>query len=161
MTFDQFAYWIQGVFEGKTSLTSEQQIQLIKDHLKLVMTKVTPTYPPGTFDPVILPSTGAGDHWSIPRNPLQDLPTYIPPNPFSVGPICSSGTGTGGGGIATTTQLPPGSVTCGPGIRATFTGDSTGSTLECGKDSHDKRMGEIGEGLSRLIKSGKLDAKLC
>lgn len=96
MTADQFAYWVQGVFEGKTSLTSEQQIQLIKDHLALVMTKVTPVIQP----------LGSTDYWNIPRNPLQDLPTYVQPNPSTVGPLCSRGpiiNNCTTGGITTTT----------------------------------------------------------
>lgn len=43
MTPENFAYWLQGFFELTESkeLTSEQ-IQMIKEHLALVFTKVTP-----------------------------------------------------------------------------------------------------------------------
>lgn len=37
----EFTYWLNGVFEGKSSLPPEQQLRMIQDHLKLVMTKVT------------------------------------------------------------------------------------------------------------------------
>ena len=39
-----FTYWLNGFLElsGATTL-NEQQVQVIKEHLALVMTKVTPT----------------------------------------------------------------------------------------------------------------------
>jgi hypothetical protein len=46
MTPEQFAYWLQGFVElTETRQFSEQQTQIIKDHLKLVFDKRTPTYP--------------------------------------------------------------------------------------------------------------------
>lgn len=43
MNSQEFAYWLQGFFElnGSNKL-NEKQVQIIKDHLALVMTKVTP-----------------------------------------------------------------------------------------------------------------------
>lgn len=43
MTAEQFTYWLQGFFElsGATTL-NEQQVKIVKDHIALVMTKVTP-----------------------------------------------------------------------------------------------------------------------
>lgn len=43
-----FAYWLQGYFELTDSgqQMSAQQVQIIKDHLDLVFTKVTPNYTP-------------------------------------------------------------------------------------------------------------------
>jgi hypothetical protein len=43
MNSEQFTYWLQGFFElsGSTTLT-DSQVLAIKDHLKLVFTKVTP-----------------------------------------------------------------------------------------------------------------------
>jgi len=43
-----FAYWLQGYFELTDSgqQMSAQQVQIIKDHLDLVFTKVTPNYLP-------------------------------------------------------------------------------------------------------------------
>lgn len=50
MDHKDFCYWLQGYFEltPKGGLTSEQ-VEVIKDHLKLTMVKVTPgrtIYPP-------------------------------------------------------------------------------------------------------------------
>jgi len=41
---DNFAFWLQGFFElsGATTL-NEQQVQVVKEHLALVMTKTTPS----------------------------------------------------------------------------------------------------------------------
>ncbi len=46
MTPENFCYWLQGLFEvgGAESLNSAQT-QIVKDHLALVFTKVTPQYP--------------------------------------------------------------------------------------------------------------------
>lgn len=78
MTPENFAYLIQGMFEGKTSLTPEQQIQFITDHLKLVFNKVTPDLGAGIW----------GGDLVVPSNPLQDLP------------MCSTGQTTVSGNIA-------------------------------------------------------------
>lgn len=50
MTTTEFAYWLQGYFELTDSgqQMSAQQVQIIKDHLNLVFTKVTPNYVPLT-----------------------------------------------------------------------------------------------------------------
>ncbi len=43
MTPEQFVYWLNGFFElGKPVGLSAQQVESIKDHLALVMKKVTP-----------------------------------------------------------------------------------------------------------------------
>jgi beta-xylosidase len=43
MTSQEFCFWLHGFFEigGKSEITAEQA-QIIKDHLELVFTKVTP-----------------------------------------------------------------------------------------------------------------------
>ena len=43
MTAEQFTYWLQGFFElsGTTTL-NEQQVKVVKDHIALVLNKVTP-----------------------------------------------------------------------------------------------------------------------
>ena len=43
MSPENFAYWLNGFFEisGSKALT-EEQVQVLKDHLKLVLTKKTP-----------------------------------------------------------------------------------------------------------------------
>lgn len=43
MSFESFAYWLQGYFEiSGNSTLSDTQVQIIKDHLDLVFNKVTP-----------------------------------------------------------------------------------------------------------------------
>lgn len=43
MTPEQFTYWLQGFFElSPSGPLSEMQAQIIRDHLALVMKKVTP-----------------------------------------------------------------------------------------------------------------------
>lgn len=43
MTPEQFTYWLQGFFEiSNTNSLNENQVLIIKDHLKLVFNKVTP-----------------------------------------------------------------------------------------------------------------------
>jgi hypothetical protein len=45
MTAENFTYWLQGYLEvsGAKEL-NEEQLKVIQDHLKLVLTKVTTTY---------------------------------------------------------------------------------------------------------------------
>lgn len=44
MTPLEFCYWLQGTFElGNTRTLSETQVEILKQHLNLVFTKVTPT----------------------------------------------------------------------------------------------------------------------
>ena len=45
MTAEQFTYWLQGFMEtADPKSIDEKQTQIIKDHLALVFTKVTPDY---------------------------------------------------------------------------------------------------------------------
>lgn len=45
MTPENFCYWLQGFAEIQNPIEiTKEQVQVIKDHLKLVFTKVTPTY---------------------------------------------------------------------------------------------------------------------
>ena len=83
-----FAFWLTGFFElsGATTL-NEQQVQVIKEHLALVMTKVTPsTVTPQT--PVHLPYPPTYPTYPLPTNltipsfdgtnaPIIDVPTVI------------------------------------------------------------------------------------
>ena len=97
MTTKEFAYWLQGYFEisGAKEL-DERQVEVVKDHLALVFTKVTPdpgkhTNPLGPSLPIIHPMTN---------------PNILPPQPF--GPIevtCEST-----GGVSSDVKLP---ATCG------------------------------------------------
>ncbi|HBP2068952.1 TPA: hypothetical protein L5Y18_001728 [Pseudomonas aeruginosa] len=45
MTPEQFTYWLQGFVELNGAVPNETQWLQIKDHLKLVFEKRTPTYP--------------------------------------------------------------------------------------------------------------------
>ena len=45
MSPENFTYWLKGFFELTDSKTlTEEQVKIIKDHLKLALTKVTPEY---------------------------------------------------------------------------------------------------------------------
>ena len=53
MTPENFVYWLQGYFElndtagsGTLRLLREEQLKVIKDHLKLVLEKKTPAWIP-------------------------------------------------------------------------------------------------------------------
>ncbi|MCS7758614.1 hypothetical protein ACM7I9_09325 [Pseudomonas aeruginosa] len=45
MTPEQFAYWLQGFVELNGATPNETQWLQIKDHLKIVFEKRTPSYP--------------------------------------------------------------------------------------------------------------------
>ncbi len=121
MDATQFIYWLQGAIElGKMTKMDEEQVKILNNHIALVMTKVTVTYP---ASPLVFP----GDVIAPQYNPPMPVYPWSPQNPFGDGQIICQGT-TGGGGIASTTQLPPGS------IQATFTADSQASMLECAKE---------------------------
>lgn len=44
MTPEQFVYWLQGYAEISGSAPTEEQWQVVKDHLQLVFKKETPAY---------------------------------------------------------------------------------------------------------------------
>ena len=60
MSPENFVYWLNGFFEisGSKTLT-EEQVQVLKEHLKLVLTKKTPdiTITPRPFDTTPIPCT--------------------------------------------------------------------------------------------------------
>lgn len=44
MTGENFAYWLQGFFEiSQSDSLTKEQVEEIKNHLKLVFNKITPT----------------------------------------------------------------------------------------------------------------------
>ena len=56
MTEQQFCYWLQGYFElGQASELNTNQVQVVKDHLKLVFKKETPTYVQPSWETTIQP----------------------------------------------------------------------------------------------------------
>ena len=74
MTSEQLVYWLNGFFElsGATTL-NEQQVQVIKEHLALVLTKVTPsTVGSGT------PPQQTRGPYTFPVYPDPSVPWYKP-----------------------------------------------------------------------------------
>lgn len=46
MTATEFVYWLQGFFEiSNAEGMTKEQVQIVKDHISLVLTKVTPAAP--------------------------------------------------------------------------------------------------------------------
>jgi len=77
MTAEQFAYWLQGFMEvGQPRELNHDQIQVIKDHLKLVFEKKTPER---STEPVIVPKV-------VPTTtqPYTDPDWTWRPNPYTV-----------------------------------------------------------------------------
>jgi len=97
MTAEQFTYWLQGFFEINDPETlGARETQIIKDHLKLVFEKQTPTrlttvpntgitnppYPgPFTTNPCTVPNTPKTWEWDVPKNPFTV--TCTDDNPFN------------------------------------------------------------------------------
>jgi hypothetical protein len=74
MTTEQFTYWLQGFMEVANPTTlDEKQIQIIKDHLALVLDKQTPDRNTPTWTPEwpVIPGTTTPvvpyDHPAIPN----------------------------------------------------------------------------------------------
>lgn len=56
MTPENFIYWLQGKLEiGDTKTLNEQEVQVIKDHLNLVLKKETPVRTVKLPDTIITP----------------------------------------------------------------------------------------------------------
>lgn len=50
MTPENFVYWLQGVLEiGDVKKLNKEQVNIIKDHIKLVLNKVTPDRKTGVY----------------------------------------------------------------------------------------------------------------
>lgn len=86
MDATQFAYWMQGFVEmtNADSITPEQW-KMIKDHLALTMTKVTPAVHKEPQYCRRIPSTGP-----TPYLPFQQptTPQFLPHNPLKLEIIC-------------------------------------------------------------------------
>ena len=75
MTAEQFAYWLQGFMEvGQPRELNHNQIQVIKDHLKLVFEKKTPDRDLHGTEPIGVP------------NSTRPISPYISPNDWSINP---------------------------------------------------------------------------
>ena len=77
MNSEQFTYWLNGFFElsGAKEL-NEQQVKIIKDHIALVIKKVTPQ-----VDPLMPPFNPYNIGPYIPPSITSDK-IYIPANPI-------------------------------------------------------------------------------
>jgi hypothetical protein len=72
MTPENFCYWLQGFVEiGEPVTLSKQQLQVLKDHLKLVFDKKTPDYAPTSIGGIAYP---------VPSN-LGDSKPFVPFEP--------------------------------------------------------------------------------
>ncbi len=68
MTAEQFTYWLQGFFElsGTTTL-NEQQVKVVKDHIALVLNKVTPEYAVSGRDAILPKPDGTLKNIKVPN----------------------------------------------------------------------------------------------
>lgn len=74
MTAEQFVYWLQGFMEvGQPRSLNDGQIQVIRDHLKLVFDKQTPD------------RTNMTEIVGVP-NSTRPIQPYISPNDWSINP---------------------------------------------------------------------------
>lgn len=134
MTSEMFVYWLQGALEIMDPKTlDEKQIQVIKDHIALVLTKVTPDHSlignPNTFR----------IHPDIYNPPM---PVY-PWSPTAPTVIC--GSGTAGKGIWSG-DLPVDNTTA-AGTSGTLV-DTTGSTLATLTDEQKDKIRQAVDKLS-------------
>ena len=88
MTSDQFVFWLQGYLELSQHLNgpkdlNERQVEEIKSHLDLVLTKVTPNLPtqlPLFPSPYLLFLTDANTSLKRQSHCLQSAQTWAPAN---------------------------------------------------------------------------------
>ena len=83
MTPENFVYWLQGYFElndaivsmdpAKVEFIGPQQIKVIKDHLKLVLKKKTPSFP-FIFQPSLTPGVRLDPDPAYYRNFISPVP---------------------------------------------------------------------------------------
>jgi hypothetical protein len=90
MSPENFVYWLNGFFEisGSKTLT-EEQVRVLKDHLKLVLTKKTPDITianPGLVNGIVINPLYRGPEITCSTSDKIDL---------SKGPVCSTITSTG------------------------------------------------------------------
>lgn len=99
MTGQEFAYWLQGFFElTEGNKITSKQVKIIKDHLALVFTKVTPDHAQDlstakgpTLEQIVKDLIKAREHNGLPPggphthpNPNPMLPKDFPFNPFEI-----------------------------------------------------------------------------
>ena len=98
MTTKEFAYWLQGYFEisGAKGL-DERQVEVVRDHLALVFTKVTPDRVIDDTKPLRPPLP--------PFDPFHPIQPHLSYDPEGIKITCEST-----GGVSSDVKLP---VTCG------------------------------------------------
>ncbi len=90
MTPEAFCYWLQGALElGDMKEMSPEEVKIIKDHLKLVFDKLTPTYglntAPITMPPALRPFLeGVGGAQQAPYTVRDNTGSYLPPNGVTI-----------------------------------------------------------------------------
>lgn len=80
MTPEAFCYWLQGALElADMKEMSPEDVQKIKDHLKLVFDKLTPVYPAGIqLTPAVQPFyDGVGQQ--LVQRTVSNGTGYLPP----------------------------------------------------------------------------------
>lgn len=106
MNAQEFTYWLQGFFElSESNSLTEKQVEIIKDHLKLVFTKVTPDHSKE--------DKNVSDFQKI----LEELLKKQTPAPTSPLPYYPGITYPGVmPGMNPNPLVPPYTITCGPGM---------------------------------------------
>lgn len=90
MTTEQFCYWVQGFLEIQDPKNiTEEQVKIIKDHLNLVFTKLTPPYKITkiTFPETTPPLEPTTTPWIVPYDD-KTVPLWPTWKPYEI--ICSS-----------------------------------------------------------------------
>lgn len=79
MTAENFVYWLNGYFEiSNSDKLSKEQVQIVRDHLKLCFDKITPNRSIGYGIGNLSPEISDGIKWNIPLvapiHPLSNPP---------------------------------------------------------------------------------------
>lgn len=73
----QFVYWLQGFMElADVKKLNEKQVQVLKDHIALVLTKKTPDYEKASY-----PDEPKQARWIDPKLTCTTTPGFIPSSP--------------------------------------------------------------------------------
>ena len=79
VTAENFVYWLNGYFEiSNSDKLSKEQVQIVRDHLKLCFDKITPNRSIGYGIGNLSPEISDGIKWNIPLvapiHPLSNPP---------------------------------------------------------------------------------------
>ena len=76
MTTEQFVYWLQGYFELSGAKTlNEEQVKIVKDHIALVLNKVTPRYDTTAKDVIYVKTDGTFNQ--VKTDAILDIKTHL------------------------------------------------------------------------------------